>query len=107
MHLDYCMCRLVQICSLDMGAYFYLVLMLDFLFDLAVPPAYYAHLAAFRARFYMEPDPSDTGSMTSGAPPGRGGMGGAGRGTRAPGPSSAVRPLPALKENVKRVMFYC
>ncbi|KAE8125928.1 hypothetical protein FH972_020689 [Carpinus fangiana] len=72
-----------------------------------VPPAYYAHLAAFRARFYMEPDPSDTGSMTSGAPPGRGGMGGAGRGTRAPGPSSAVRPLPALKENVKRVMFYC
>lgn len=55
----------------------------------------------------MEPDPSDTGSMTSGAPPGRGGMGGAGRGTRAPGPSSAVRPLPALKENVKRVMFYC
>ncbi|XP_059453040.1 protein argonaute 1 [Corylus avellana] len=72
-----------------------------------VPPAYYAHLAAFRARFYMEPDPSDTGSMTSGAAPGRGGMGGAGRGTRAPGPSSAVRPLPALKENVKRVMFYC
>lgn len=72
-----------------------------------VPPAYYAHLAAFRARFYMEPDPSDTGSMTSGAGPGRGGMGGAGRGTRAPGPSSAVRPLPALKENVKRVMFYC
>jgi hypothetical protein len=52
-----------------------------------VPPAYYVHLAAFRARFYMEPDPSDTGSMTSGAPPGRGGMGGAGRGTRAPGPS--------------------
>ncbi|GLT65533.1 hypothetical protein SLA2020_379620 [Shorea laevis] len=72
-----------------------------------VPPAYYAHLAAFRARFYMEPDTSDTGSMTSGAPPGRGGMGGAGRGTRAPGLSSAVRPLPALKENVKRVMFYC
>ncbi|CAI0380461.1 unnamed protein product [Linum tenue] len=42
-----------------------------------VPPAYYAHLAAFRARFYMEPETSDSGSMTSGT------------------------------ENVKRVMFYC
>ncbi|KAL2649280.1 hypothetical protein R1flu_017408 [Riccia fluitans] len=31
-----------------------------------VPPAYYAHLAAFRARFYMEPETSDSGSMTSG-----------------------------------------
>ncbi|KAM1026662.1 hypothetical protein TB2_039490 [Malus domestica] len=73
-----------------------------------VPPAYYAHLAAFRARFYMEPETSDSGSMTSGAP-GRGGMGGGmgPRSTRAPGANAAVRPLPALKENVKRVMFYC
>lgn len=71
---------------------------------LAVPPAYYAHLAAFRARFYMEPDTSDTGSTATGAPAGRG-MG-AGRSTRAP-VNAAVRPLPALKENVKRVMFYC
>ncbi|XP_076930314.1 protein argonaute 1-like [Bidens hawaiensis] len=69
-----------------------------------VPPAYYAHLAAFRARFYMEPDTSDSGSMISGAA-GRG-MGG-GRSTRALGANAAVRPLPALKENVKRVMFYC
>ncbi|KAL1820630.1 hypothetical protein ACET3Z_015499 [Daucus carota] len=69
-----------------------------------VPPAYYAHLAAFRARFYMEPDTSDTGSTATGAPAGRG-MG-AGRSTRAP-VNAAVRPLPALKENVKRVMFYC
>ncbi|KAJ7970200.1 Protein argonaute [Quillaja saponaria] len=69
-----------------------------------VPPAYYAHLAAFRARFYMEPDISDTGSMTSGAT----GRGVGPRGTRPPGTSAAaVRPLPALKENVKRVMFYC
>ncbi|KAK1384139.1 Argonaute 1 [Heracleum sosnowskyi] len=67
-----------------------------------VPPAYYAHLAAFRARFYMEPNTSDSGSMTSG---GRGGMG-VGRSTRGPA-NAAVRPLPALKENVKRVMFYC
>ncbi|KAK6925449.1 Piwi domain [Dillenia turbinata] len=75
-----------------------------------VPPAYYAHLAAFRARFYMEPETSDSGSMTSGAAAGRGGMGiGAGptRSTRVPVSGSAVRPLPALKENVKKVMFYC
>ncbi|KAL3529418.1 hypothetical protein ACH5RR_008740 [Cinchona calisaya] len=80
-----------------------------------VPPAYYAHLAAFRARFYMEPETSDSGSMTSSAAAGRGGVGpGAGvRSTRAPGSSgnvnfnANVRPLPALKENVKRVMFYC
>nr|AVX29505.1 argonaute 1 [Lilium lancifolium] len=67
-----------------------------------VPPAYYAHLAAFRARFYLEPETSDSGSM---AGTGRGGPLG-GRNTRAPG-NTAVRPLPALKENVKRVMFYC
>ncbi|GLT55905.1 hypothetical protein SLA2020_289890 [Shorea laevis] len=73
-----------------------------------VPPAYYAHLAAFRARFYMEPETSDSGSMTSGAAAGRGGMAAAAasRSTRGPA-SAAVRPLPALKENVKRVMFYC
>ncbi|KAK1388135.1 Argonaute 1 [Heracleum sosnowskyi] len=71
-----------------------------------VPPAYYAHLAAFRARFYMEPETSDSESMVSGAPGGRGGMG-VGRSTRAANANAAVRPLPALKENVKRVMFYC
>ncbi|KAJ3691927.1 hypothetical protein LUZ60_012277 [Juncus effusus] len=56
-----------------------------------VPPAYYAHLAAFRARFYMEPEtneenPSKSSRTTNGA---------------------SVKPLPALKEKVKRVMFYC
>ncbi|GAB4850453.1 argonaute 1 [Ancistrocladus abbreviatus] len=74
-----------------------------------VPPAYYAHLAAFRARFYMEPETSDCGSMTSGAAAAgvRGGAGGpAGRSTRAP-TANAVRPLPPLTEKVKRVMFYC
>ncbi|GKV21485.1 hypothetical protein SLEP1_g31461 [Rubroshorea leprosula] len=56
----------------------------------------------------MEPETSDSGSMTSGAAAGRGGMAGAAasRSTRGPA-SAAVRPLPALKENVKRVMFYC
>ncbi|XP_065863218.1 protein argonaute 10 [Euphorbia lathyris] len=63
-----------------------------------VPPAYYAHLAAFRARFYMEPELQENGST--------GGSGSHGtKGTRAG--ESGVRPLPALKENVKRVMFYC
>nr|AIN75617.1 argonaute 1 [Dimocarpus longan] len=72
-----------------------------------VPPAYYAHLAASRARFYMEPETSDSGSLTSETISGRGGMGGAApRSTRGPG-APTVRPLPALKENVKRVMFYC
>ncbi|TVU27575.1 hypothetical protein EJB05_19066, partial [Eragrostis curvula] len=69
-----------------------------------VPPAYYAHLAAFRARFYMEPEISDSGSVASG-PTGRGPQS-ASRSTRAPG-GAVVKPLPALKDNVKRVMFYC
>eukprot|EP00250_Pteridium_aquilinum_P018093 c23937_g1_i1 orf=231-3842(+) len=73
-----------------------------------VPPAYYAHLAAFRARFYMEPE-SDSGSLTSGVGPAGRSMatGSSGsRSTRTLGGSS-VRPLPAVKDNVKRVMFYC
>ncbi|XP_022137920.1 protein argonaute 10 [Momordica charantia] len=60
-----------------------------------VPPAYYAHLAAFRARFYMEPEMQENGSAGRSA-----------KSTRATG-ETGVRPLPALKENVKRVMFYC
>ncbi|XP_047334251.1 protein argonaute 10-like isoform X2 [Impatiens glandulifera] len=57
-----------------------------------VPPAYYAHLAAFRARFYTEPEIHENGSKG---------------GSRLPNGESGIRPLPALKENVKRVMFYC
>ncbi|KAF7124999.1 hypothetical protein RHSIM_Rhsim12G0136400 [Rhododendron simsii] len=74
-----------------------------------VPPAYYAHLAAFRARFYMEPETSDSGSMTSAAAAGRGMIAGSGaRSSRGPGANAPpVRPLPSLKDNVKRVMFYC
>ncbi|KAM7280556.1 hypothetical protein ACFE04_007690 [Oxalis oulophora] len=62
-----------------------------------VTPAYYAHLAAFRARFYMEPEISDANVD------GRGG----GRATRALVPGAGIRPLPALKESIKKVMFYC
>ncbi|CAM0944723.1 unnamed protein product [Alopecurus aequalis] len=68
-----------------------------------VPPAYYAHLAAFRARFYMEPDTSDSGSVVSGVTTSRGPTGSR---SRTVG-NVAVKPLPDLKENVKRVMFYC
>ncbi|KAJ0965427.1 hypothetical protein J5N97_026565 [Dioscorea zingiberensis] len=49
-----------------------------------VPPAYYAHLAAFRARCYMEPETSDSGSMASGAA-GRGAPTGVTQTTRVPG----------------------
>ncbi|KAK7388752.1 hypothetical protein VNO78_23579 [Psophocarpus tetragonolobus] len=55
-----------------------------------VPPAYYAHLAAYRARFYMEPDVHEIAKS---------------RGARSK--DESVRPLPALKEKVKNVMFYC
>ncbi|KAG6587931.1 Protein argonaute PNH1, partial [Cucurbita argyrosperma subsp. sororia] len=56
-----------------------------------VPPAYYAHLAAYRARFYVEPDAQENAKRCC---------------TRTTNGSS-VRPLPALKERVKNVMFYC
>ncbi|KAK8581733.1 hypothetical protein V6N12_071942 [Hibiscus sabdariffa] len=56
-----------------------------------VPPAYYAHLAAYRARFYIEPEASKNGRT---------------RCTRTTNGSS-VWPLPALKEKLKNVMFYC
>ncbi|KAJ7956624.1 Protein argonaute like [Quillaja saponaria] len=56
-----------------------------------VPPAYYAHLAAYRARFYVEPDAPENAKP---------------RGARSTD-RSGVRPLPALKEKVKSVMFYC
>lgn len=55
-----------------------------------VPPAYYAHLAAYRARFYMEPNVHEIAKS---------------RGARSK--DESVRPLPALKEKVKNVMFYC
>nr|CAD1818337.1 unnamed protein product [Ananas comosus var. bracteatus] len=59
-----------------------------------VPPAYYAHLAAFRARYYMEGGSSDGGSTSAG-------------GSRSRERLAGVRPLPKIKDNVKDVMFYC
>lgn len=58
----------------------------------AVPPAYYAHLAAFRARYYIEDEMSESGSTG---------------GSRKPEDKVVeVRPLPSIKDNVKEVMFY-
>ncbi|CAN6442567.1 unnamed protein product [Victoria cruziana] len=54
-----------------------------------VPPAYYAHLIAFRARYYLDTDMSDSSTEASGS------MG------------QGVRPLAPLRERVKSVMFYC
>lgn len=55
----------------------------------AVPPAYYAHLAAFRARYYDEQaEGTDGASVVSGGP-------------------AAFRRLPQLKDKVKEVMFFC
>ncbi|KAK6921978.1 Argonaute, linker 1 domain [Dillenia turbinata] len=58
-----------------------------------VPPAYYAHLAAYRGRLYLER--SDYATL-------------------ARGPSTLSRatppkatPLPKISENVKKLMFYC
>ncbi|KAG9146474.1 hypothetical protein Leryth_011748 [Lithospermum erythrorhizon] len=61
-----------------------------------VPPAYYAHLAAFRARYYIEGEFSESGSSHAGS---------SGRATREN--TTPVRPLPLIKDNVKDVMFYC
>lgn len=66
---------------------------------MAVPPAYYAHLAAFRARSYLDSDTSDAGSSSGGRISQGGGRGGGG--------SAEVKPLPSIKDNVKDVMFYC
>ncbi|KAJ0027745.1 hypothetical protein Pint_35058 [Pistacia integerrima] len=60
-----------------------------------VPPAYYARLAAFRARYYIE------GSNPSGSKGKEAKEAEDAKGTRE------FRPLPIIKDNVKDVMFYC
>ncbi|KAI4963630.1 hypothetical protein ZWY2020_011271 [Hordeum vulgare] len=54
-----------------------------------VPPAYYAHLAAFRARYYMEDEFSDGGSSSVTAR------------------SAPARQLPKIRDSIKEFMFYC
>ncbi|CAA7399444.1 unnamed protein product [Spirodela intermedia] len=57
-----------------------------------VPPAYYAHLAAFRARHYVDGDASDRDSSS---------------GTVARGTSAGATVLPSVQKIVQDVMFYC
>ncbi|RZC57943.1 hypothetical protein C5167_005254 [Papaver somniferum] len=72
-----------------------------------VPPAYYAHLAAFRARCYMmDQESSENGAVSSNAVPTSRGAGSNSRPVTSATPVP-VRPLPAIMENVKKVMFYC
>ena len=61
---------------------------------MVVPPAYYAHLAAFRARYYVE----DMGMSESGSTGGK---------DVTKDKQVAFQPLPQVKDNVKEVMFYC
>ncbi|KAF9594712.1 hypothetical protein IFM89_034695 [Coptis chinensis] len=56
-----------------------------------VPPTYYAHLAAFRTRHYIEGEVSDSGTGASATSK----------------QQAEVRSLPKIKDNVKDVMFYC
>lgn len=74
-----------------------------------VPPAYYAHLAAFRAKFYMGQDGSDSGSQASAPGQGQPGQptGSGSRSSRSGQEAAVVRPLPNLPEAVKKVMFFC
>ncbi|KAK1315623.1 Protein argonaute 7 [Acorus calamus] len=55
-----------------------------------VPPAYYAHLAAYRGRLYLD-RPELIGRTTY---------------SRAAPPSQAT-PLPKLSDKIKKLMFYC
>jgi hypothetical protein len=82
-------------------------LLLSYVVCCAVPPAYYAHLVAFRARCYMDPDAvSDSvSSMTSGF--GASGQSVTSRRTNHMAGDRSIHSLPPLKDNVKKVMFYC
>ncbi|KAL8550273.1 hypothetical protein ACS0TY_008915 [Phlomoides rotata] len=54
-----------------------------------VPPAYYAHLAAYRGRLYLDrSDCTSTSTISRPSPP-------------------KTTPLPKLSENIRKLMFYC
>ncbi|MCO5609555.1 hypothetical protein L7F22_063784 [Adiantum nelumboides] len=73
-----------------------------------VPPCYYAHLAATRARLWLGPEGSDQGSQRDGGSQAGGSAGGSSRGThsRAGGAVGLNRPLPPLHERIRKSMFY-
>ncbi|XP_011075545.1 protein argonaute 7 isoform X2 [Sesamum indicum] len=57
-----------------------------------VPPAYYAHLAAYRGRLYLDRSDSSAFSRSCSI-------------SRASPPKAM--PLPKLSENIRKLMFYC
>ncbi|KAG8383067.1 hypothetical protein BUALT_Bualt05G0146100 [Buddleja alternifolia] len=57
-----------------------------------VPPVYYAHLAAYRGRLYLDRSDSSSSATSS-------------RVSRASPPKAM--PLPKLSENIRKLMFYC
>ncbi|AQL03835.1 hypothetical protein ZEAMMB73_Zm00001d046197 [Zea mays] len=59
-----------------------------------VPPAYYAHLAAFRVCHYMDDDLSDQGSSSVAS-------------SRMKDGAVPVKQLPKVMESDKQFMFYC
>jgi eukaryotic translation initiation factor 2C len=64
---------------------------------LTAPPAYYAHKLAFRARFYVNQDSDAATSVGS-------------YGSSAPSAAAAAagpKPLPEIKGELRRLMFYC
>jgi hypothetical protein len=64
--------------------------------------AYYAHLATFRAQFYLDHqivDPMVLSLETMGAPQLSH--------TNSRAACASMRPLPTLKDIMKKVMFYC
>ncbi|KAI5066488.1 hypothetical protein GOP47_0019112 [Adiantum capillus-veneris] len=74
-----------------------------------VPPCYYAHLAATRARLWLGPEGSDEGSLRDRDSQAGGSAGGSSRGTHSRAGGAAVglnRPLPPLHERIRKSMFY-
>ena len=79
-----------------------------------VPPAYYAHLAAYRARLYLDSlGGSDTSMRGSGSDSlsfrgmrfGSSSGGAGGGSSRASAPT--IRALPRVQRNVQEVMYFC
>ncbi|KAI3987721.1 hypothetical protein MKX01_028455 [Papaver californicum] len=60
-----------------------------------IPPAYYAHLAAYRGRLYLDRSSDSTGLIRPASSISRA------------SPVLKTTPLPKLSENVKKTMFYC
>lgn len=67
----------------------------------AVPPVYYAHLAAAQARCFLDPTGSDSGSA-SGSTTGSA----ASSASRRPG-APPVTPLPGVHQEVSNTMYFC